>query len=206
MKNFLEKHYDHYYIQTQDGLSLETTRSECLLPGEIPTVDNPYKQRWLYDIEAGYIIRLTRDEKSEKLHRANSSGVRNEERYHARKYACIGKGKSGCNADCENCQTGRIARTVELDKPISNDGEVKYFEITAPDIFAKIEEIEANREDVRNLRSAILQLPKEHQTVVILHFFKKKTHAEIAQILGKERSSVTRQLQTAIKNLKKLLG
>ena len=30
MKNYLSKHYDHYYIMTENGQTNETTRAECL--------------------------------------------------------------------------------------------------------------------------------------------------------------------------------
>jgi len=213
MKNFLQEHYEHYYVQLADGQHVEVTRNECLAlavttaPGETPTVTNPYKQRWHYDVEAGYIIRLTRDEKGEALYRANAAAVRGEERYRQRQTACIRKGKVGCNGDCGNCQRDRVTRTVELDKSLSNgeDGEALFFEVTANDDFAMCEERDERRNEHEKLHAAILQLPAEHQQIVLLHFFKKKTQPEIAVIMNKDQSSVSRQLQTAIKNLKKII-
>lgn len=136
MKNFLSKHYQHYYIQTADGRSIESSRAECFAPSESPTANNPYKQRWFYDAEQfSYIIRLPRNEQGEALYRMNAASVKKEARYVARKYACILKGTGDCENDCDNCQRKRYSRIVELDKPLSYDdcGEPLYLEIAVTD-------------------------------------------------------------------------
>lgn len=210
MKNFLSKHYNHYYIQTADGQHLETTRKECLTQGESPTAENPFKQRWFYDDERqSYIIRLPRNEQGEALHRMNAAYIKNEDRYQARKLACVLKGTGDCDNDCDNCQRKRFPRIVELDKPISNDGEndgePQYLDIAGTDDYAELEEHEERSNECSALHIGISRLEKEHRIIIDLFFFKGKTQKEIAAILGKDQSSVSRQITTVIKNLKNLL-
>ena len=178
--------------------------------GEEPTAENPYKQRWYFDPEGGYIIRLLRNEQGEKLYRDNATSIRKEERHYARKYACIGKETGNCDGNCSNCQRNSTARTIDLDKPLASngesDGDAQYLDISTPDLLSEIVEKEERYEEKRNLQNAILKLPKNQQQVVILHFLQEKTQTEIATIMGKDQSSVSRQLQTAINNLIKLLS
>lgn len=207
MKNYLSKHYQHYYIQTADGQSVETIRAECFAPSESPSAENPYKQRWFYDAEQfSYIIRLPRNEQGEELYRMNATSVKREERYTARKYACILKGTGDCDNDCNNCQRKRYSRIVELDKPLSYDdcGEPLYLEIAVTDKYMD-EENESKKEESDTLHIAISQLEKEQQTLIKLFYFKQKTQKEIALILGKDQSRISRQLKIAVNNLKKLL-
>jgi len=104
MKNYLEKDYKNYYVQNADGQCLEVTRAECLAVGEEPSLENPYKQRWIYDFEADYIVRLLRNEQGEELYKLNAISVRKEERYYVRKYACVRRGSNGCVLNCDMCQ------------------------------------------------------------------------------------------------------
>ena len=204
MKNFLSKHYEHYYIQTADGQHLETTRSECFAPGETPTAENPYKQRWFYDIEAGYVVRLLRNAEGEALFKANEVIVRKEERHQERKYACVRKGKDGCKADCETCQS-RVARTVELDKPLADDADdedAQYLEIAALDVFAELEDAEERVEETTRLHKAISSLPEKRQKVCRLYFFDGYTAEEIGAKLGISRQAVNQQIATIKKDIK----
>jgi hypothetical protein len=136
MKNYLGKHYQHYYVQTADWQSLETTREVCIASTDEPTAENPYKQRWFYDLEAGYIVRLERSEHGESIYRMNATAFKREERYIEGKFRCLRKDTGDCDDDCGNCQKTRIARTVELDKPISfygDDDEPIYPDVIASD-------------------------------------------------------------------------
>lgn len=207
MKNYLREHYEYYYIQTSDGETVETTRVECIAPGETETADSPYKQRWLYDTDAGYIIRLTRNEQGERLYRENATYIKREERKRASKYSCIRKNTGLCDNNCNNCTKQKIARTVDLDKPLYTDecGNDVYLELPVYP-FAEMFEREEEKELKTRLYKAITQLPNEQRIVIGLHYFKKKSQAEIAEMMGKNQSSVSRQIQTAIKNLKKLLS
>lgn len=207
MKNYLAKHYDHYYIQIADGETVETTRAECIAPGKETTVENPYKQRWFYDIEAGYIIRLLRNELGEKLYRDNASFIRGNERYHARKYACISKGTGNCDNNCAKCTITKIARTVDLDKPMfgkEGNDDCVYLDIEAPDHFAEMEEEEDKKEEYGRLYEVIELLSDKQKQVCNLYFFKGRTAKEIGEMFGVSKEAIVQQLSTIKKKIKQL--
>ena len=56
------------------------------------------------------------------------------------------------------------------------------------------------------LKEAILSLKPKYQTVVSLRFFENLSHAEIADIIGKNESTVRSQLARALKKLRKRLA
>ena len=204
MKNFLSKHYKRYYIMTADRQWTEATRTECLAQSDSPTSENPYKQRWFYDGEQfSYIVRLPRNEQGEALHRINAADVKNEQRYQARRFACVVKGTGDCDNDCQNCQRKKYPRTIELDKPLASDGdssdEAQYFEIeTEESGYAEIEQ----SEDLDALLTAA-GLTEKQKRLFLLHYCAEKTTYEIAVALGINQSNAHRQLETIKKALKK---
>ena len=125
MKNYQDLFYQHYYAQKQNGEYVAVTRRECFAPAEEPTPVNPYRQRWYYDLEASYAIRLPRTQTGDKLGKRNAADLKSEERYRDRK--------------AENCP-------VELDRPIvgSGDRNEMYMEVhdSTADILAIIEDQE----------------------------------------------------------------
>ena len=203
MKNYLSKHYARYYILTDDGQSIETTRAECIAPGDSQTADSPYKQRWFYDGENySYIVRLPRNEQSEALHRMSEQYTQNEERCRARKYACVLKGTGGCDNDCGNCQRERFPRIIELDKPLSSDGEnddgeLQYFDIAAEDSgYAAIEENDA-------FFAAIAELTEQQKELAKMVFIEGRAVTEIAAIQGVDKSAISHRLERIYKRLQK---
>lgn len=208
MKNYLSKHYKHYYILTEDGQSFETSRKECFAQGECLADQKYYKQRWFYDGEQfSYIIRLQRNEQGEALYKLNATSVKTAERYRAKQSSCVVKDAGRCNNDCRNCQRTRYPRIVELDKPMKNNGdndEPIYFEIVVKDEYL-VEENEKQLFQSNLLHHAIAQLEKEQQILIELFYFKNKTQKEIATILGKDQSRISRQLKLTLTKLKKLL-
>lgn len=203
MKNFLSKHYKHYYIQTADGQSLETTRQDCLAISESTSTDNQYKQRWFYDGEQfSYIIRLPRNEQSEALYRINAAYMKKEERYQAQKYACVLKGSGECDNICESCQRKRYPRNVELDKPLNingeNDSEPQYFEIAAIDEFSEYENRTA-------LDEALAKLLPEQADLIRKIFYDGYSVQEIAKAQNVDKSAISHRLARAYKKLKLFL-
>ena len=98
MRNYQKLYYQHYFVMLPNGTETEVTRRECFAPAEEPTPANPYKQRWWYDPEASYAIRLPRNKMGDDLGKRNAAQLKAEERYQERK--------------SENCP-------FELDKPIA---------------------------------------------------------------------------------------
>ena len=123
MRNYQKLYYQHYFQMFPNGTETEVTRRECFAPAEEPTPTNPYKQRWWYDPEASYAIRLPRNQMGDDLGKRNAADLKAEERYQIRKV--------------ENCPG-------ELDKPIAygdDDNEiVKEVEDETADVIAIIED------------------------------------------------------------------
>lgn len=85
MRNYQKLYYQHYYEMLPDGAETEVTRRECFAPAEEPTPANPYKQRWFYDPEASYAVRLPRNQTGDSIGKRNAADLKAEERYQARK-------------------------------------------------------------------------------------------------------------------------
>ena len=108
MQNYQQWNYKHYYTVSPDGVETEVSRHECFAPAVEPSPDCPYIQRWFYDCEAGYALRLPRNAKGEELGKRNAADRKKLERIKALKYTAI-----------------------ELDKPIGYDegGTAIYTEL-----------------------------------------------------------------------------
>jgi hypothetical protein len=78
MKNKQKLYYSHYYNQDLDGKCVPVSRKECFAPATLPTADNPYPQRWFYDYEAGYVIRLARNKAGDDLGKRNAADLKSE--------------------------------------------------------------------------------------------------------------------------------
>lgn len=125
MRNYQKLYYQHYFEMLPNGMETEVTRRVCFAPAEAPTLANPFKQRWYYDPEASYAIRLPRNKLGDVPGKRNAADLKAAERYQARKV--------------ENCP-------VELDKPIAygDGGDEVFLEITdvTADILAILEDQE----------------------------------------------------------------
>ena len=82
MKNYQRLHYNDCHIQKGDG-NIPVSKRECFTHGEPPTPENPHKQKWYYDPESKFAVRMERSEKNEKLCRWNDSSLRKGERNNA---------------------------------------------------------------------------------------------------------------------------
>ena len=137
MRNYQKLYYQHYYIMLSNGAETEVTRRECFAPAKEPTEVNPYKQRWFYDPEASYAIRLPRNQKGENLGKRNAADLKKEER--------VQSGKA------EHCG-------FELDKPIGygDDGTEAYTEIE--DVTSDVEAIFQDQAELEALISVLDRL------------------------------------------------
>ncbi|MCD8048227.1 MAG: hypothetical protein LUG52_01235 [Clostridia bacterium] len=97
--------YKSYRVLTEDGKEITVSREECFAPGEMPTEDNPYKQRWYYSPDHTLAIRLPRGEKGEALYLINSADLKGIEREEKRKRSCVGESNANaCSVSCANCR------------------------------------------------------------------------------------------------------
>jgi len=182
MKNYQRVNYRKYYAQDENGRYVEVDRKTCFATAELPTEDNPYKQRWFYDEEASYVIRLSRTKESEDIHRFNSTSLKKEERYRNRKFTCIYKDANKCNQDCNKCKWKNTSRTVELDKNWSkgNDEMDSIFTPTddSQDIFSILED----KELTGLIRIAFDSLSPEDQ-LLFNCLLERKAKKDVAKLL-----------------------
>jgi RNA polymerase sigma-70 factor (ECF subfamily) len=61
-------------------------------------------------------------------------------------------------------------------------------------------------EELDELRAALAQLSEEHQTILILRFVERKSHDEVAAIMGKSARAVATAQHRALQRLAELLG
>ena len=103
MKHYQKLYYKHFYAQNENGEYVPVTKQVCFAAAETPDENNPYKQRWFYDPEAGYAVRLARTSDGDKLGRRNAADLKAAERYEISKTECVLKDKNECDHDCEFC-------------------------------------------------------------------------------------------------------
>jgi len=155
MKNYQKLHYDRYYIQNEDGTHLECDRRTCFAPPEeIPGCE--YRQRWFYDPEAGYAVRLPRNAQGDAIGRRCKASLKKEERTHE-----------------------HTAGMVSLDKPRFNDNGDDMGRWDIADDSASVEQIVADMDSLQHLLSILAQLTEDDQ-VLIAMLSRKAKKAEIA--------------------------
>ena len=84
MQNYQKCYYKHFYTVSPDGVHTEVSRQECFAPDVDSSPDCPSKQRWYYDREASYALRLPRNEKGEELGKFNAADRKKQERKKAK--------------------------------------------------------------------------------------------------------------------------
>lgn len=180
MKNYQKLYYKNYYAQNEKGEYVKVSRKACFASPELPNEENPYKQRWFYDEEAGYVVRLARNKANENIHRFNSTSLKRDERYRDGKFDCVWKKTKNCDQNCEQCSRKNKSRTIELDKTwtSSNDEMVSSFE--PEDESQNIINIIGNQELITALSSALNNLSPEDKELFnfLLNNEKKKVIAE----------------------------
>ena len=123
MRDYQKLYFQHYYTMTPEGVETEVSRRECFAPPEEPTPDCSFVQRWWYDQEAGYAVRLPRSPLGEKLGKRNAADRKKQER------TVISDAKY---------------TDIELDKPInySDDGSevITELEDETADVYAICED------------------------------------------------------------------
>lgn len=71
---------------------------------------------------------------------------------------------------------------------------------------AQPEEVLLDAQEKHDVRSALMQLAKEDQEILLLRFVERKSHKEVAEILGKNEAAIRTAQHRALKKLAKLLG
>ena len=142
MKNYQKLYYQHYYEMLPNGTETEVTRRTCFAPAEDPTHANPFKQRWYYDPEASYVIRLPRNQMGDDLGKRNAADLKASERYQIRK-----------DTNCPG----------ELDRPITFGDDGNEILLEVEDEKADILAILEDREKLSALFSALKKLAPDER-------------------------------------------
>jgi RNA polymerase sigma-70 factor, ECF subfamily len=101
----------------------------------------------------------------------------------------------------------RIAsnRTIDFYRRTRRNQNEELSDLLRADEDLPEEQIITNQ-NLEAMRAAIQQLPEEHQTILVLRFIERKTHDEVAQILGKSASAIRTAQFRALSQLSELLG
>jgi len=172
MRNYQKLYYKNYFAENQNGEYIPVAHRECFAPGTPTTPCNPYPQRWFYDPEAGYAVRLARTKENDTLGKRNAADLKFEERYQNKKFQCIWKDTKHCDQNCEICNRKNKSQTVELDKTGIN--EAGYIE-NHFDLSDDSADIEAIIEDSELLNILFVELDRlSADDRVLWHFLKDK--------------------------------
>lgn len=77
---------------------------------------------------------------------------------------------------------------------------------TLSDERPSMEENLQERDEVKQLREALAQLTQEQQQILVLRFIERKSHSDVAAIIGKSESAVKSIQHRALHKLAELLG
>ena len=210
MKNYQRVNYKKYYAQDENEKYVEVDRKTCFASADQPTENNSYKQRWFYDEEAGYVVRLSRNKGSEDIHRLSSTSLKREERYRNRKFACIYENTNKCNQECDRCTHDNTSRTVELDRDWSNGNSEMSTFFTPADDSQDIFNILEDRELKKLIKDAFESLSPEDQ-LLFNCLIERKAKKAVAKLLDitvdgvRYRELQLRKKLLAHKDLKRFL-
>lgn len=180
MKNYQNLHYRHYYHIHSSGKTVECTRPECFAPGETPTADNPFVQRWYYSPDREMAIRLPRNTIGDETHKANAADLRSQERW-----------------------TVRAAKygNLEINKPMSHshDGGESGFNI--PDAAYGPVEFLMKKETFTSILVAVEALTSEERHLWD-ELLSEKTEAKIAEERGLSEGVIRKQVKKLARTLR----
>ena len=144
MLNYQKLHYDHYYVMNEIGETTACSRAECFAP-ETYLPQCPYRQRWFYDPEAGYAVRLPRNQKGNELGLRNQADLKREERYASRR-----------------------AGQTSIDQPYSGEDGDSDHGMDFIDKTACVEQIVSDMDTLNRLVDILNQLPIADQELLRL--------------------------------------
>lgn len=100
----------------------------------------------------------------------------------------------------------RIAAARVIDYYRRNKKQIDDLSDNFPDDELQPESVLLQTQDVNFLRHALQQLPDEQQTILILRFVERKSHDEVALMLGKSVTAIKSAQHRALSRLTELLG
>lgn len=147
---------------------------------------------------------------SEEVYRAYVRPITSSQRTARRNSKCLVKGKrSGlvrCKNDCSKCpyySAGNklLGGVLSLDA-LKDDGKE---EAATSDIERDLIEFEENNQRIAALHRAIEKLNERQQYIVREIYFYGKSQKEVCEVLGIDKTSMSKALSRALASLKKIL-
>lgn len=102
MKNYQKLHYNNYYELKENGEYIAVSRIECFAKAKNPDESNQYKQRWYFDPEAGYAVRLPRNENSYIVSKRNAADLKASERRQSSQWSYIWADENAFDYDSDS--------------------------------------------------------------------------------------------------------
>jgi len=168
MRNYQKLHYDNYYLMNEDGTTVLCDRKTCFAPPEQLT-DTPYIQRWFYDPEAGYAVRLSRNAHCDAIGRRCMADLKKNERVQERR-----------------------AGQVSLDKPRFNSEGDDMGGMEFEDTSVNIEQLIADADSLHQLLTILAQLPPAAVLLVCALFLPLQQAICIVMAQEQSRRAATR--------------
>mgnify|MGYP002709910715 CR=1 FL=1 len=156
MKNYQALHYNQYFIMNDANTTTSCTRRACFAPPEdIPGC--AYPQRWFYDPEAGYAVRLSRNAHGDAIGRRCMADLKKTERVQE-----------------------RSASNVSLDKPRAGSDGDDLGGMDVADTSVNIEQLIADADSLQHLMAILAQLTEDDRALIDL-LCRKAKKADIAE-------------------------
>ena len=156
------------------------------------------------------IVKGQKVEVSEEVYRAYVRPIRAEQRAARRRWRCIKRSKKygwvRCQKDCNECPYAQSGHPA-----LGNDASLEALLISGcdfpstVDIEGELIEREEQEERAEMIQNAMKQLNERQRFILREHFLNCKTHGEIAQALGIDRTSVSKAIARALETLKKFM-
>ena len=164
--------------------------------------------------EKKYIIKVRGEEVevSDEVYRAYVRPIRAEQRRKRREWKCNRISENGghyvrCKDSCETCpyyQSGNnaLGNKLSLDKMAEDGIDLEDAEQDVVNLYI---EKETQKEEKEKLYTAISSLTVKQQIVIKKIYFEGKKQEEVAKELNTTQPTVSKNLDRAIKKLKKIL-
>lgn len=156
MRNYQKLHYHTYFLMNEDNSTVPCDRQTCFAaPEDLPGC--AYPQRWFYDPEAGYAVRLSRNAHGDAIGRRCMADIKKTERVQER---CAGN--------------------VSLDKPRAGSDGDDLGGMDVADTSVNIEQLIADADSLQHLLAILAQLTEDDRALIDL-LCRKAKKADIAE-------------------------
>ncbi|MCL2053355.1 MAG: hypothetical protein FWG90_02785 [Oscillospiraceae bacterium] len=138
--NFMKHNFSNYYAPDGKGGYKEVTRGVCFAYDKESSFSGKYPQRWYWDVQNSFAIRLERNEKGKRIYNEARAERRRAAKDYLEMYGCVRKECMTCKgydevvrgeSKCDSC--ANHVTFIVLDEELDNSDGAKGvpFEIRA---------------------------------------------------------------------------